>query len=476
MKRNILVVTGDQIRYFEASILRELHNLEGIALFVVKMGNGLMIPEPNLFLKAIDKRIPQFSINPSTAFEHIESLNKINWIQPEDLQETDYQLIIDLTQQKEKEFYSAFNTTIIRPALYFKDWDLCSLRNKTHTTIALEYFHPEFGWESIKTLSFKTEKGIYNNRSKALYYFAYLITSLENAQNYPSRYQNQLSPTWLDYLLQYLSWGIGIVNRKFRSKRSRWHLALLEKHHVHLLPQPKDVFRADPFAVADSGKFWIFFEEMLPDSPKGYIAAIEVSQNRILSHQKVLETDFHLSFPNVFFHEGNWLMLPEHSASGQLAIYQSDNFPFNWTKKHILLFGIKALDPVLFYHQNKWWVFFNKIEAAEYGNNERLYIYYSDDLFGGKWQAHRKNPVLIDAQKARNAGKIYKEKDYWVRPSQNCLTTYGSEIYINKIIELSTENYIEVTLRTMNDLNAHEGMHTINHDGDFWVTDFYKRN
>ncbi|MNX78991.1 hypothetical protein D3C86_1106040 [compost metagenome] len=206
---------------------------------------------------------------------------------------------------------------------------------------------------------------------------------------------------------------------------------------------------------------------------KGHISVIMLDENGQSSGKpsKALIQPFHLSFPNVFKREGQYYMMPEQSSSGRLSIYKAVQFPHVWVEEMVMIEGMNILDPLWLFHEGKYWLFFNKIEEYEYDNNERLYIYYSDSLFSNDWKPHKKNPVIIDMHKARNAGQIYSKEGELYRPSQNCGATYGSEIMINRIVKLSEEEYEEESVEQLSRYNKYYGMHTFNGDEQLQVID-----
>lgn len=165
-------------------------------------------------------------------------------------------------------------------------------------------------------------------------------------------------------------------------------------------------------------------------------------------------------------------MIPEQSESGSLDLYTSNHPNGEWQYHSTMIPNIRALDPVWTFHHGKYWLFINKIEDFEHDNNERLYIYYSDDLFSGNWIPHQQNPVIINISKSRNAGHIFEKDGCLYRPSQNCEISYGAEVVINKITKLTEDEYEETDAGSLNHLNKWFGMHTYNHCVGIHVTDF----
>ena len=362
-----------------------------------------------------------------------------------------------------------------RPEIDKDHWYDAAVREELYTNVRLSSRLSGHHWETCHELSFATFKGIYNNRNKALYYLTYLVLGQLKENSRPVHLARYPTSGRLRLLTYYLRLCIFLLARKLNpwGKKYNWEVALIRQEKVSFIGQPKGSFWADPFLVGDSGKQYVFFEEMDRDGDKGHISVITLNDKGKISGkpQQILERPFHLSFPNIFRYEGHYYMMPEQCSSDRLSIYKAIQFPLQWKEDAVLIEGMKILDPLWLQHEGKYWLFFNKIEEEEYDNNERLYIYYSDDLFSNDWKPHQKNPVIIDMYKARNAGQIYSKGGKLYRPSQNCGASYGSEIMINRIVKLSTDEYEEESVEQLSRYNKYYGMHTVNGDEDLRVID-----
>ncbi|MNS39748.1 Glycosyl hydrolases family 43 [compost metagenome] len=354
-------------------------------------------------------------------------------------------------------------------------WYDASIRKEQYTNVRLSSRQSGHAWETCHELSFATIRGIYNNQDKALYYLTYLVLGQIKDNPRPVHLSRYPSYTLTHLILYYFRLCIFLFMRKlcFRSGKHSWKIALIRQEEVSFIGQPANSFWADPFLVREGGENFIFFEEMDQHTGKGHISVIMLDENGQSSGKpsKVLVQPFHLSFPNVFKREGQYYMMPEQSSSGRLSIYKATQFPQVWAEEMVMIEGMNILDPLWLFHEGKYWLFFNKIEEDEYDNNERLYIYYSDSLLSNNWKPHKKNPVIIDMHKARNAGQIYSKEGELYRPSQNCGATYGSEIMINRIVKLSEEEYEEESVEQLSRYNKYYGMHTCNGDEQLQVID-----
>ena len=330
-------------------------------------------------------------------------------------------------------------------------------------------------WLNFKTI-LKPEKGLKNNASKILFnYSVFLNYFLKNhlvidLQNFTQT--NNSKKYYLESFKYYTKLTLNLLSRKFTNTKMRWKIAIKQNNTYHFLTQPEKSFWADPFIIQNNDHNYIFFEELKHDSI-GAISCLEIDKNfKIINKQIIIDKAYHLSFPNVFKHENNHFMIPESSANNSLDIYKCSNFPYEWHFHKILIDKIRLLDPVLFFHDNIYWIFGNKIEGFEQDNNERLYLYFANDLFSKNWNSHPQNPIINDSSLARNAGKIYQKNNKIYRVSQNCSNSYGKNLVVNQITTLTTQHYVEQKDHEIYPDKKFKGMHTMNFIDDLEVFDF----
>ena len=170
-------------------------------------------------------------------------------------------------------------------------------------------------------------------------------------------------------------------------------------------------------------------------------------------------------------------MVPESSESRTIDLYECINFPDQWRLKITLMKGVKAVDTILFHSQGKWWLFTAIAEQAAAAPQVELFLFYSDELFTDRWQAHPMNPIVSDVKRARAAGGIFVKDGMLFRPSQNCSDIYGYGFDLNEIIVLSETEYYESTVTSVRPDGCKRiiAMHTYANRGDLTVMDFLTR-
>jgi len=244
------------------------------------------------------------------------------------------------------------------------------------------------------------------------------------------------------------------------------------------LKYKKGTFIADPFIINKEGISYIFIEEYDYKKAKGHISVTSIdSQGNQSSIQKIIENPFHMSYPFVFEVDGTHYIIPETSSDHTIQLYRCIDFPGKWEFQQNLMDNINAKDSTLFYFDKKWWLFTSVNDAGikELVYNE-LFLYYSDDVFSGKWQSHPLNPIVTDPKLSRSAGKIFQQDGNIYRPSQDCLGNYGNAINFCKITVLNEHNYEEVTVSKIKpDWDSKlKGLHTYNFDDQFAVIDVFQ--
>ncbi|HEX6047384.1 MAG TPA: hypothetical protein VFZ22_23035 [Pyrinomonadaceae bacterium] len=236
-----------------------------------------------------------------------------------------------------------------------------------------------------------------------------------------------------------------------------------------LLP-PKDRFWADPFAVKAGDNYYVFIEEYPYETAKGHISVIELDRKGVVSGpRKVLEREYHLSYPFVFEWNGNYYMLPETAANKTIELYRAKSFPFVWQFEKVLLTDVRAKDATLAEIDGKWWMF---VSIAEHSIPDELYLFSAPSPLG-PWTPHKRNPVKSDVRGSRPAGALFEWNEDVYRPAQDSSGRYGYAISINRLVQLDDEHFREEQVSSIlpnwdNDLLA---THTISIAGDLTVVD-----
>ena len=224
---------------------------------------------------------------------------------------------------------------------------------------------------------------------------------------------------------------------------------------------PDGKFYADPMIFKHQGVNYIFFEDY--DYRKGVISFVTVDEaHNISAPVKILDLNYHLSFPLIFEEEGHIYMMPETCGIDEIAFYESERFPYEWIKKKVLV-PCSGMDSVIFKHNNYYWI------ITTVDPNQQMLIYYSDHLFS-EFKPHPINNLYISE---RNAGPVFFENGKLIRPIMNSDLGYGHHIIFKEIVTLTPDQFEEVEMHRIYPTWAQrlKGTHTFAFNEDFVVYD-----
>ncbi len=208
-----------------------------------------------------------------------------------------------------------------------------------------------------------------------------------------------------------------VLNSKKRRNRSG---------HIHTY--------ADPFLFLHDDELYLFYESQAV-SEHGKIEAIKTSDLKTFDPVgEILKEPFHLSFPFVFRNGPDIYLMPESSATNELALYKFENFPNKLVKTRVLLRGAFR-DSSLIKHNDVWYFF----TTSETG----LELFYTDDLENGHLIPHRCNPITENRKYSQCGGSPVIIKGEMYRIAQDGSGEYGRNISILKILELTKNSYEE---------------------------------
>jgi hypothetical protein len=245
-------------------------------------------------------------------------------------------------------------------------------------------------------------------------------------------------------LFRHDQWNVGIIDLPIEQM-----LTAGATPHVDWLPAtPRAEFRADPFGTSYAGRETILYEHFSYCDNIGYIVAMDAKLGAPGARVQIgPEQAVHLSYPFLFEVDGRLLCVPESSAAGEIALYEAERFPDRWKKAATLIAGRGFADATLFQHEGRWWMAAS--DVAEKGANSELYLWFAAAP-AGPWQEHPGNPVKTDVRSARPAGAPFRVDGVLYRPAQDCSSSYGARVSINRILALTPDEFREEVVTTVN--------------------------
>ncbi|MGH9415740.1 MAG: glucosamine inositolphosphorylceramide transferase family protein [Terriglobales bacterium] len=249
---------------------------------------------------------------------------------------------------------------------------------------------------------------------------------------------------------------------------------------VRWLPRPgRRGYQADPFGWRDpSGQVHVLCEDYNAATDRGHLAALTpgrgtygdaaqgpaplISVGRPLAG---LPESLHCSSPYLLAEAGELFCVPECWESGEVRLYRALEPPTRWRLEAVLLPGVPGVDPTIFTHEGRWWLACTRHDRDA---DRDLYLWHAPAL-GGPWTAHRQQPAKSDYGSARPAGTPFRHQGALYRPAQDCSTTYGGAVVINRIRQLTPDAFAEepaARLAPYADWPHRRGWHTLAAVGD----------
>ena len=101
---------------------------------------------------------------------------------------------------------------------------------------------------------------------------------------------------------------------------------------------------ADPFVFEYQGKTAIFVELMDYYYGWGTIGVFEINDGTISGVREIIRENNHMSFPNVFMHNGQVYMMPETYSDHNIHMYRCIDFPYKWERMDSLIENVHMVD------------------------------------------------------------------------------------------------------------------------------------
>lgn len=261
-----------------------------------------------------------------------------------------------------------------------------------------------------------------------------------------------------------LTYNVGFVNKTIEDVLNK---GINKNEIIWMKHNYKDRFFADPFLLKeDSDYYYILCEEFVFWEEKGKISLLIVRKdNYKLCDKKILiEENYHLSFP-ACFKNGN-VVKPEASKSNKYFEYIIDTEKFVVLDKFEIL-NEGTIDAIEFDYKNETFLLTGKINNP----SGELYIYKCKN---GKYKPNDNAPVVSDKSCSRNAGNIFKYKNDYYRPVQDCTEKYGKQTKIMKIKKFGEKVYVAEEIKVVNSYENppyNETLHTFNVYDNFVLID-----
>jgi len=272
---------------------------------------------------------------------------------------------------------------------------------------------------------------------------------------------------WWRESSRYDTWNVGVARLPAPLRDVR-DLATLR--HVQWLPeQPPLFYVADPFPYDHDGRRWLLVESYgHPKGIRGRIARIDPRDRREGQRPAIAiaRGATHLSCPSVFRDEGGRVCCaPEMQQERDGCVLYRLEADGSWQPFDHILRGRDVVDPAVFRHGDRWWVFCGNAQAA---GSLALDAYFAPAL-AGPWTPHPLNPLKMDLSSARPAGRPFTIDGRLYRPAMDCSRTYGGAVQIMEVVDLTATRFRERLAARIDPDPASpypDGLHHLVVDGD----------
>ncbi|MEP7456462.1 hypothetical protein [Phyllobacterium sp. SB3] len=240
----------------------------------------------------------------------------------------------------------------------------------------------------------------------------------------------------------------------------------------------ESMWAADPFLFRWHDKDYIFFECFPDNSKNAWISVACLSGTEVEFLGTCLRTSYHLSYPFVFNDGTDIYMVPETHQTDRVEIWRCTQFPMRWELYATALEGKSPADTTMFKIKGQWWLLTSLSDHHAYmDHSSELYAFAVDGPALRTVVPHKRNPVIIGSDIARNGGRVHVIGDRVLRPSQcNAHGIYGYGLNIREITKLDTEAYTEETIKLVRPdfMTGIVGCHHIDTLGNRFVIDLCK--
>lgn len=272
-------------------------------------------------------------------------------------------------------------------------------------------------------------------------------------------------------------WQVGIVPLPLHDMNARSLQAVRDR--ITWLPDAgRWRYLADPFGLVRGDALHVFVEAYDYRIKRATIERHEfgLADLRWRGQATVLNKPFHLSYPQVFEHEGETWMVPETYQAGEIALYRAaDESLDHWERECALIGGVPGADASVIEHDGRWWMFYTLVGAGARDQRE-LHVAHAPAL-AGPWTPLATNPVRVNREGARPAGRPFVGRDgVLVLPVQDSSTGYGGATRLLRFPVLTPER-VDIDAgaeRLTGDLVSAThtaGLHTLSGCGEYTLID-----
>lgn len=200
------------------------------------------------------------------------------------------------------------------------------------------------------------------------------------------------------------------------------------KEKFSVIPNSINCWAADPFPIEVNGILYIFAEIFVYSKVKGCIGYTKLQDGKFTPWKIVIEEDYHMSFPYLFYDNDILYMCPETSASRQLYLYRCVKYPEKWEKDRVLARNVNYSDTVFYRGKSDIYGLTCEWHGIQ---DHRLKLFR---VSGDGCQESTEGLNTLEYYLTRPAGKIFKKDDKDIAVSQICKPLYGTGMIFKECV------------------------------------------
>ena len=236
---------------------------------------------------------------------------------------------------------------------------------------------------------------------------------------------------------------------------------------------------ADPFVFEYDGETYIFAELFDYLRRRGVIGYSKLKANGSFSSWKeIIIESYHMSYPQIFEHDGEIYIVPETGSGRTLDMYRAVDFPDKWEKSVNLAKDVVFADTTLLNRGGKLYALACDMERTK--NSELVLFGVNENM---KLCPTALGCVVNNSATARAAGKMFEYGGKLIRVSQDCSEEYGKCLNFLEVDSDFASYYREKTVKIVDVKNLNIigiknplRVHTYNSSENYEVIDVYSAN
>lgn len=206
---------------------------------------------------------------------------------------------------------------------------------------------------------------------------------------------------------------------------------------------------ADPFLFVHNDRLFLFYESMLFGKGQGLIKMRSTTDLQHWTEPALIthEPKTHFSYPFVFEDGGEVYMMPETGCDHNIRLYKATDDTLTHFEPYKVILQREEFpkdlkfdycDSCIYKNDGLYYLFTSYSTETEYF----LQLFTSTSLTG-PYTEHPSSPICRGNKLGRCGGSLIESKGHLYRVAQDCEDSYGAQLHLLEIDELTPDSYKE---------------------------------